>query len=296
VADLHTPYQGLPADLIPLQYHANMLLDEHRMAAFEAAVAHAVLPGTHVLDLGAGTGVLSYFAARRGARVTAVEREPGVLAAARASLHAAALDVTLVHADARDYLPDEPVDVVMCEMLHVGLLRERQIEVLGDFKRRYTARFGGPLPRFLPEATIQAVQPVTQDFSYFGYEVAAPVFQDPFATQSRTVGLAPPHVFQRFFYCDLLPTRCHADLTFTATTSGRLNAVRVLTKNLLAIHLNPPGSVDWTMNHLVVPTDSATPVTAGSQITVRFDYRPGDEIPTLEAGLFVAVMNPPSLI
>lgn len=286
MADLRTPHRGSPADVIPLQYHASMLLDEHRMTGFEAAVRHAVVPGTHVLDLGAGTGILSYFAARQGARVTAVEREPGVLAAARAALRAAGLtEVELVHADAREYLPDEPVDLVMCEMLHVGLLRERQVEVVDGFKRRYAAAFGGPLPRFLPEATVQAVQPVWQDFNYFGYPVAAPVFQSPFEPQARTIGLAPPQVFQRFFYRDDLPSRCTADLRFTVDTPGHANAVRVITKNLLAVHLNPPSSVDWIMNHLIVPAPASVDAAAGDELHVSFDYRPGDEIPALEESL-----------
>ena len=54
--DLDTPYAGLPADVIPLQYHVPMLLDQHRMDAFQQAINEVVTPGMHVLDLGAGTG------------------------------------------------------------------------------------------------------------------------------------------------------------------------------------------------------------------------------------------------
>jgi predicted RNA methylase len=285
-SELHTPHRGYPADLIPLQYQAHMLLDEHRMSAFEQAIDLVVRPGAHVLDLGAGTGILSYLAARRGARVTAVEREPLVYATARTALAAAVGDrVTLVHADARDFLPVDAVDVVLCEMMHVGQLRERQIEVIGSFKRRYAARFGGPLPRFVPEACVQAVQPVAQDFTYRGFAVAAPVFQDPFAVQPRTVELAGPQVYQQFYYhADPLPDACAADLAFTAVRPGRLNAIRLLTKNLLAVGLDPPASVDWLMNYLIVPLPEPVDVDAGAGVRLRFRYRPGDEIATLADG------------
>jgi predicted RNA methylase len=280
--DLNAPYTGMPADIIPLQYHVPMLLDEHRMASFEQAIAQVVRPGMHVLDLGAGTGVLSYFAAQQGATVTAVEREPIVLDAARASLrHAVGDRVRLVHADAREYVPDRPVDVVLCEMMHVGQLREKQIEVIGGFKERYRAKFGGPLPRFLPEACIQAVQPVQQDFTFHGYAVAAPLFQEPFTAQPRTAPLAEPAVFQQFFYSDPLPQTCEADVEFTVEESGCLNAVRLVTKNILATRLAPAGTVDWLMSYLVIPLRTPLLADQGDRVRVSFRYRPGDEIHVL---------------
>jgi protein arginine N-methyltransferase 1 len=283
-------HTGYPADVIPLQYQALLLTDERRMNAFAEAIAHAVAPGMRVLDLGAGTGVLSFFAARQGATVTAIEREPRVFATARAALHAATGGaVRILHADARDYLPDEPADVVMCEMLHVGLLRERQVEVINGFKRRYLRHVGGPLPRFLPEACVQAVQPVEQDFTYSGYTVPSPVFQLPESVQPRTVEVAPPQVFQQFFYSDPLPARCAADLTFVAERPALLNAVRLVTKNLLALTYDPSGSVDWTMNYLVVPLPEPIEVLTGDEVRLRFDYAPGDEIPALTDGLHAAV-------
>jgi predicted RNA methylase len=287
---LSTEYTGFPADVIPLQYQALLLTDERRMQAFADAIARAVRPGMRVLDLGAGTGVLSYFAARAGAVVTAVEREPRVFATARAAQRAATgAAVRILHADARDYLPDEPVDLVMCEMLHVGLLRERQIEVLGAFKRRYLHHVGGPLPRFLPEACVQAVQPVEQDFTYMGYAVPTPVFQLPESIQPRTVEAAPPQVFQQFFYSEALPSRCAAELTFVAERPALVNAVRLITKNLLALTYEPSGSVDWTMNYLVVPVREPVEVLTGDEVSVRFEYSPGDEIFALTDALRVSV-------
>ncbi|GAA0707923.1 methyltransferase domain-containing protein [Dactylosporangium roseum] len=284
---------GFPADVIPLQYQALLLTDERRMDAFQRAIVHAVRPGMRVLDLGAGTGVLSFFAASQGATVTAVEREPRVFATARAALRAAVGDaVRVLHADARDYLPEEPVDVVLCEMLHVGLLRERQLEVINSFKRRYLRHVGGPLPRFLPEACVQAAQPVEQDFTYCGYTVPAPVFQLPDSIQPRTVEAAPPQVFQQFFYQDPLPGRCGADLRFVAERPATVNAARIVTKNLLALTYEPPGSIDWTMNYLVVPLREPVEVLAGDEVRLRFDYCPGDEIPALTDSLEVNVLAP----
>lgn len=279
---------AFPADVIPIQYHFNMLSDGARMDGFHRAIQLAVRPGMKVLDLGGGTGVLSWFAASQGAeRVWCVEKLPEMAAAARAALDAneGGERVTVVNADADEFLPPEPVDVVLCEMLHTGLLREKQLQVIGSFKRRYLERFGGALPRFVPEATLQAVQPVQQDFEYFGYRTATPIFQDARCAQPRTVELGPPLLFQSFTYDGPLPARCTLRAPVSIALDGVLNAVRVVTKNVLAIDAATGQTADWIMGYLVVPTPSPMLVHAGDSPTVAFDYRPGDELAALLATL-----------
>ena len=274
---------ALPADVIPIQYHFNMLGDAARMDGFSAAIALAVRPGMKVLELGGGTGVLSWFAARAGAEVVwCVEKLPEMAAAARGALGAnpGGERVVVVEADARAYLPPEPVDVVICEMLHTGLLREKQLEVIASFKQRYRQRFGGPLPRFVPDATLQAVQPVQQDFGYHGYTAATPCFQDARCTQPRTLELGPPQVFQSFQYAGALPERCAYDGPLAITADGTCNAIRVITKNLLAIQPDGPGP-DWIMGYLVMPLARPLEVRAGERPHLAFSYRPGDELPAL---------------
>jgi protein arginine N-methyltransferase 1 len=56
---------------IPVHYHHNMLMDQNRMHGFKSAIDYAVKPGAKVLELGGGTGVLSWFAAPRPPRSTA---------------------------------------------------------------------------------------------------------------------------------------------------------------------------------------------------------------------------------
>jgi len=268
---------------IPAHYHHTMLLDAVRMSGFRRALEHVVRPGAKVLELGGGTGVLSFFAARHAARVWCVERNPAMVREARRikALNDPADRVEIVHADAFDYLPPSPVDVVICEMLHVGLLREKQIPVLDAFKRRYLQAFGGPLPAFVPEACVQALQPVQQDFCYEGFHAPVTVFQDPQADAPRTLGLAAPVVFQQFFYDEPLPSRCEWNGELVAERDGVFNAVRIVTRNLLALQLESRSSIDWQNAHLIVPLATPLTVRMGDRMAIAFGYAPGAPLEAL---------------
>ena len=55
-----------------------MLADERRCAAFRAAIDRVVQPGDVIFDVGAGTGLLSYFASAKARAVYAVEADAAV--------------------------------------------------------------------------------------------------------------------------------------------------------------------------------------------------------------------------
>ena len=78
------------------------------------AESAGINPGARVLDIGAGTGNASIPAAQRGARVTASDLTPELLAAGSRRPEAEGLDIEWAEADAEN-LPfeDESFDVVM---------------------------------------------------------------------------------------------------------------------------------------------------------------------------------------
>ena len=89
MADAFDPSAVQLGRFIPQHYHYQMLLDEARMTGFRSALDLVVPTGGRVLELGAGTGVLSYFAARAGAaQVWCVERQPDLANRARELLRA----------------------------------------------------------------------------------------------------------------------------------------------------------------------------------------------------------------
>jgi predicted RNA methylase len=269
---------------IPIQYHFNMLLDTARMQGFRRAAELLVPEGGTVLELGGGTGCLSFFAAQRAAKVYLVELNLDLVDAARRllSLNTNGERVEVIHGDAFQFIPPVPVDVVICEMLHVGLLREKQMEVIDSFKTRYLQAFPGEkLPLFIPGATLQAIQPVSQDFIFEGYSAPVVLFQDPYSVHERTTQLGEPVIYHQFMYDQPYDFEISWAGVLPITASGTVNALRVITKNILAIE-SPIQIVDWHNQYMIHPLAQPIEVTAGQQLQVKFAYRAGDGLAKFE--------------
>ena len=101
------------------EVHRTMIRDRVRTEAFRRAIDSVVRPGDVVLDIGAGSGILSVFAARAGAaRVYAVEQTSiAVLAQELAGANGFEEIVRVVQGDVLDIEPPERVDVVVSEWL-----------------------------------------------------------------------------------------------------------------------------------------------------------------------------------
>ena len=274
---------------IPLHYHYNMLNDTVRMKGFKEAIDLVVKPGAKVLELGGGTGVQSFFAAQKAQKVYCIERNPELVNAARNFLakNINGDKVEVIQADALHYLPPEPVDVVICEMLHTGLLREKQIPVIAAFKERYLEKFGGELPIFVPEASIQAIQPIQQNFHFEAFYAPTILFQDPCSIQERSKHLGSPGVFQLLSYAHSFSQTCSCDKEVFITESGQLNALRLITKNVLAINTLTNHTIDWHTQYIILPLPTPLAVSKGDSISIRFNYQGGASISALTDSLEV---------
>ncbi|MCK9397342.1 MAG: methyltransferase domain-containing protein [Methylobacter sp.] len=269
---------------IPLQYHHHMLTDEYRMGTFKAAIDQAVFPGAKVLDLGGGTGVLSWFAAAKAGKVWCVEFNPDLVREARRllKLNQGCEKIELVQADAFEYLPPEPVDVVICEMLHPAMVCEKQVNVIKSFKERYLQRFGGPLPRFIPEAVLMGVQPLQQNYRFMGFHAPIIQFQLPGGIHTDTMEFAPPQVYSPLDFMQPVSEEFNWEGVFTLEQAGQVNALRFITKSILSISTSDKSFIEWQNHYLVLPLADPVQAKAGALLHIGFNYRAGGSITHLQ--------------
>jgi precorrin-6B methylase 2 len=117
---MRTPIRISPDPMYAeFEVHRTMIRDQVRTEAFRRAIESVVRPGDVVLDVGAGSGILSVFAARAGAaRVYAVEQTSiAVLAQELAAANGVAEIVHVIQGDVMVIEPPERIDVIVSEWL-----------------------------------------------------------------------------------------------------------------------------------------------------------------------------------
>jgi protein arginine N-methyltransferase 1 len=131
-----------------LRAYGSMVADTVRMAAYRDALARCIRPGDVVVDVGAGTGIMSLLACQLGARrVHAIEPADALavgreLAAAngyadRIEFHAcSSLEVTL----------PEPADVLVSDLRGILPLHGAHLGAVIDARRRLLAPGGRQIP------------------------------------------------------------------------------------------------------------------------------------------------------
>ena len=139
-----------------LAYHFPMIADEGRNGAFDRALRRAVRSSArppHVLDIGAGSGLLSMMAARAGAaRVSALEMVPALAATAKHIVGANGYDgvISVVAGKSHDVSAADlggRADILVCEIVDNMLLGEGVLSSVEDARRRLLTPAAPIIPR-----------------------------------------------------------------------------------------------------------------------------------------------------
>ena len=138
----------LEIDYYDLSVHKLMLRDQVRCEAFRKAIAETITPGCAVLDVGAGTGILSVFAAQAGARVVyGVERTDTAEIARRIVLENGFEDkIKIFQSDMESTEIPGKVDVIVSEWLGGYGIDENLLPVVILARDRWLKSGGKMIP------------------------------------------------------------------------------------------------------------------------------------------------------
>lgn len=155
------------------------LIDQTRTQAFRKAINATVKKGDVVVDVGSGTGILSFFAAAAGAsKVYAVEIDGTLAAWLRESVAANGLGnvIEVIEGDALLVELPKNVDVVIAEIIETGLLEEMQVKVMNSLRDKGII---GNSSRVIPSKYETRLGLAEVDNSYYGFKVLSPIHNWP---------------------------------------------------------------------------------------------------------------------
>ncbi len=270
-----------------LEVHRRMLRDATRTRVYQQAIFSSVKPGDVVLDMGAGTGVLSMFAAQAGAkRVYAVERtNTAEFASQMVERNGLSDRIEIIQNDIEKVSPPEKVDVILSEWLGVYGVNENLLAPLLTARDRWLK----PQGRMLPNRVTVWLAPVSSqglhwDRSFWlnrPYDLDMSLLGEDLPTSMQEVSpeglLAAPAKMWILEMVDFpfeeAARPLTADLTFLIDRDAVVNALAswfwadfgdglVLT--------NAPDAPETHWGQFLAPLRDPQPVTAGSLLQVKF--------------------------
>jgi protein arginine N-methyltransferase 1 len=146
-----------------IEYHRTMLADRVRNEAFAAALKKLIKPGiTTVADVGAGTGLLGFMAAKLGAKEVYLYESASIMGVARRLARDNKLkNIHFFEGHSTEALDAPKVDIVVSETLGNYAFEENIIATVEDAKR-----FLKPGGVILPQGLTQYVAPVIDNKFY----------------------------------------------------------------------------------------------------------------------------------
>jgi predicted O-methyltransferase YrrM len=251
-------------------WHFHLLRDDDRNSAYDAALRRAIHPGSRVLEIGTGTGLLAMMAARAGAaEVITCEADPVVAALATeivaANGFADRVRVIAKHSTDLDAETDlgGPVDLLVSEIFSNDAVSEGALPAIEDA----WARLLTPDARVIPARALVVVALATDalgdarqagvvdgfDLSAFNV-LARPAYQLPVESKRLTLSSKSAMVF-----------------TFDFEMARRF-APTASSVSLIAEAGGPNGVAQW----LVLEMDAET----------SYAVRPGEGVPSCWAVMF----------
>lgn len=255
---------------------AQCLLDNERTSIFRKAIIDKVTGIQSCLDVGTGSGIMAMMAALAGARkVTAIEYDPYVAECARRNiaLNNMGNQITIIEADARvyPYNTSTAYDMVIMEMLTVGMIDEHQVQAFNNLHERLLLT---PNAVIIPERQDTMITPVSADFSYHGCKIIMPLHLWKDFSHPAMSPLCPPLPLNSITFNDYNPLEFSTVLPFTPERDAVVNAVLLSSRTHLTGDIIVGGTL--TLNGPVLFPIENRKVFEGAPLSMKVSYRFGE--------------------
>jgi len=219
-----------------------------------------------VYDLGAGSGILSKWAASNADLVYSVEINRSIAECTRANLKDLA-NVEVINADANKFSFSKKADVIICEMLDTALIDEEQVPVLNSV-RKYLKDCG----IIIPCGIINCIEPVQVDIEHICYEEDG---------HPKNLVLGKPLFYDRINFMSYTNETFKESLEIKIKKSGTISGVKITTFTLITEDiicgptpmLNPP---------LIIPVEKSK-VNKGNILQLDLNYVMGGGLESVNA-------------
>ena len=258
------------------------LVDEPRTRLFQKAIEQTVKPGDVVLEGGAGTGILSFVAARAGARkVVAVEIDPVVAAYLRKNARANGFEdvIEVIEGDVRTVTLDQPADVFIGEMIETGLMDEMQVPAINALRESGAI---GAATQMIPFRYRTFIELGAFPFNYYGFDIKFPVHDWSGAYENKFRACSVKRLVDDVDFRQTNAFRVDKTISLTPKRSGTVNAIALsgfahLREGLVA------GESTSINGRKIIPIDELR-VKQGQTVKLRVTYEMGHGMGTLQVG------------
>jgi predicted RNA methylase len=275
-----------------IDFHQFLLADKGRTEAYQKSIAQSVQPGDTVLDIGAGTGILSLFAWRAGAaKVYAVEAGGGVELARHVCRHnGAGNSIEFFDEYFQNTVLPHRVDVVVTDTGATFGLQGGMLGLILEARQRCLKKGGTLIPSAL-ELTMAPVEFFegyrrfeiwTRDLYHFDFSpVRSFAANKYYRTHLQPENLlAEPATLARVSFYEAETTYVSGERTFVAQRDGILHGVGGWATTELGYGigfsnspLNP--TIQWA--HSFFPLVQPTPIQKGDHVNVAISTNDGAE-------------------
>lgn len=208
------------------------LIDKKRVQAFKRAIFHSVKPGDIVVDLGTGSGILSLFAAKAGAKkIYAVEADTMIYQVFKNHLKDSIYkdQIILMNNYAEKVQLPEKVDIVICEMIATGLIDELQVPVMNHIHK-----FCKKTTKIILKEILNFIEVVEVRNRFYGENLQTIQYEYSWHKKNMSIPLSEKHLYKKIDFTKLNDHHISVSLDIPIKKNGVLNGIRISNRTIFS--------------------------------------------------------------